>query len=285
MFLGTYNGAKRSGQILILVLLIVVVALSVGLSVASRNITNLKTSTQTENSQRAFTAAEGGVEDVLSRLAGISTGIATLTSNSDTSGCTLSTGQADCSVQVGTLSTSVKVLSSAVYENQIELGDVGQIDLEGSTVTQVDIGWGKVDDASQVDASGPASIEVVQINDNAGTIVQSRSFYAGVAGRSETNASTPSGCTLSGYLKCARVTLYTVGTTKKLLRIKPFWVRTQVSVGAVGATALAPQVYDINSTASTANGITRKVQVMRTAKPNLPAVFDYVLFSEGDIIK
>ncbi len=60
--------AKKSGQILILVLLIVVVALAVGLSVASRNITNLRSSTQTEQSQRAFTAAEGGVEDVLSRL-------------------------------------------------------------------------------------------------------------------------------------------------------------------------------------------------------------------------
>ena len=59
---------RKSGQILILILLIVVVALAVGLSVASRNITNLRTSTQAEHSQRALSAAEGGIEDVLSRL-------------------------------------------------------------------------------------------------------------------------------------------------------------------------------------------------------------------------
>ena len=50
----------KQGQILILVLLVVVVILAIGLSVASRNITNLRTSTQTENSQKAFSAAEGG---------------------------------------------------------------------------------------------------------------------------------------------------------------------------------------------------------------------------------
>ena len=56
----------KSGQILILVLLVVVVVLAIGLSVASRNITNLRTATQSEQSQRAFGAAEGGVEKVLS---------------------------------------------------------------------------------------------------------------------------------------------------------------------------------------------------------------------------
>lgn len=42
-----------------------VVALTVGLSVASRSITNLRTTTEQEQSQRAFSAAEAGIERVL----------------------------------------------------------------------------------------------------------------------------------------------------------------------------------------------------------------------------
>ena len=56
---------KKKGQVLVLVLLVVVVALAVGLSVASRNLTNLRITTQSEQSQRAFNAAEGGNEHAL----------------------------------------------------------------------------------------------------------------------------------------------------------------------------------------------------------------------------
>ena len=61
------KSAVKPGQVLILVLLVVVVALAVGLSVASRNITNVRTSTQTEESQKAFSAAEAGIESILSQ--------------------------------------------------------------------------------------------------------------------------------------------------------------------------------------------------------------------------
>ena len=45
------------------------------------------------------------------------------------------------------------------------------------------------------------------------------------------------------------------------------------------------QTYDITSTATTDIGVTRRVQVTKTALPQLPAVFDYVLYSESDIKK
>src|SRR3970040_1823596 len=107
----------KSGQILILVLLIVVVALAVGLSVASRNITNLRTSTQTEQSQRAFTAAEGGVEDVLSRISSIQ---ATLPPEGST-----------IPVEVGdNVTTNVFVKASPVFEDTVVPGNVSQVKLE-----------------------------------------------------------------------------------------------------------------------------------------------------------
>lgn len=55
----------EKGQILLVVVLTMIVALTVGLSVVSRTITNLKISKQSEESQRAFQAAEAGIEKTL----------------------------------------------------------------------------------------------------------------------------------------------------------------------------------------------------------------------------
>jgi hypothetical protein len=55
----------QKGQALLIVVLVMVVALTVGLSVASRSITNLKTTQDQANSQKALAAAEAGVERVL----------------------------------------------------------------------------------------------------------------------------------------------------------------------------------------------------------------------------
>lgn len=56
---------NQSGQALLLVLLSMAVALTLVLSVLSRTISDVKISSQDENSQRAFSAAEAGVEQAL----------------------------------------------------------------------------------------------------------------------------------------------------------------------------------------------------------------------------
>lgn len=53
---------NERGQVLLIVVLVMVTTLTVGLSFLSRNITNLKTSTEEANSQKALSAAEAGVE-------------------------------------------------------------------------------------------------------------------------------------------------------------------------------------------------------------------------------
>lgn len=53
------------GQILLIVVLVMVVALTVGLGVASRSITNLHVATEEAFSQKAFYAAESGIEEAL----------------------------------------------------------------------------------------------------------------------------------------------------------------------------------------------------------------------------
>lgn len=60
----------QQGQILLIMVLTLVVVLTVGLSVASRSITNVKISKQNEESARAFQAAEAGVQQALQSYSG-----------------------------------------------------------------------------------------------------------------------------------------------------------------------------------------------------------------------
>lgn len=260
----------KSGQILILVLLIVVVALAVGLSVASRNIVNLRTSTQTKESQRAFGVAEGGVEDVLSRLNTLSGDAAVLSP----------TGK-DEDVNIGDLVAKVNVKGSRVYESKIELGEVGQIDLTGApSGNDVQVDWAK--GANENPGGIPASVEISQIY---GTNSRLSWYYPNPSLRGETlgsNVGTHNSCTPStGYTQCVKIQ---VSPSAVMLRIKPFWVNSTAKVYGVGFD-LPVQTYDISSSVSANAGVTRKVQVTRTALPMMPAVFDYALFSEGSIVK
>ena len=61
----SFSEASRQGQMLLVVVLTMIVALTVGLSVVSRTITNLRISRQSEESQRAFQAAEAGIEKTI----------------------------------------------------------------------------------------------------------------------------------------------------------------------------------------------------------------------------
>ena len=56
---------KDSGQVLLTVVLVMIVALTVGLSLASRSIVEVRTSSEDADSQRALAAAEAGIEQAL----------------------------------------------------------------------------------------------------------------------------------------------------------------------------------------------------------------------------
>jgi hypothetical protein len=63
-------GTSQSGQILIVIILVMVVSLTVGLSVISRSITNIRTSSEEASSAKALAAAEAGVQKALQECSG-----------------------------------------------------------------------------------------------------------------------------------------------------------------------------------------------------------------------
>jgi len=266
--------SMRSGQVLIIVLLVIVVVLALGLSVASKNITNLRTATQTEQSQRAFSAAEGGIESALAKVS----------SGSVAGGANFTLKELGISNDVN---GTVSVAESRTYGGVVALGNVAQIDLNGFPGDRdIRILWAK---NNEKDSDGPASLEITQIFDTS-PVQQVRYFIKGSGSRvRESAVSNPAGLSdcpgfsPGEFLQCKQVRSK---SNAKILRIKPFWVDTTVKVASTDLLQPLPvQTYDVVSTATTDIGVTRKVQVTKTALKQLPAVFDYVLFSEGSVIK
>jgi hypothetical protein len=56
---------NQKGQVIVILLLLMLVALSIGLAVTQKSVTDVTTSTQSEQSSRAFSAAEAGIEKAL----------------------------------------------------------------------------------------------------------------------------------------------------------------------------------------------------------------------------
>jgi Tfp pilus assembly protein PilX len=59
------TGCNQHGQVLLVIVLLMVIILTIGLSLAGRSITNVRQASDTDNSQRAFSAAEAGVQVAL----------------------------------------------------------------------------------------------------------------------------------------------------------------------------------------------------------------------------
>lgn len=57
---------KQSGQVILGLILVMVVALGIGLSIVQRSLIDVSTSTKVEQSSRAFSAAEAGIEQAIS---------------------------------------------------------------------------------------------------------------------------------------------------------------------------------------------------------------------------
>jgi type II secretory pathway pseudopilin PulG len=70
-----FSSVSERGQILLVIVLVMIVALTIGLSVVTRSVTNLQITSEEESSQRALSAAEAGIEKALQSGKGSSTAV------------------------------------------------------------------------------------------------------------------------------------------------------------------------------------------------------------------
>lgn len=268
-----------SGQILVLVLLVVLIGMSIGLSIASRTLSNLKDTTALNQSNRAFSAAEAGIEHALSNLASCST---------DNAGCSAAVqnnvsgidGVAVKTQAIGGSATKGYGLPSLGRDN------VMQVNLDTYSGTTLDVYWGSSSDSCANNGANTAAVVVSLVYLNGSTYDMTKYAYDACAtsrsnGFNSASVSVPTGSiavqngSMSNFASKATVTL---PSGVKIARIRLMYGddTEQIAAMPVGA-ALPPQGTQITSTAKAGN-TQRTVTVVRS-NSSLPAIFDYALFN------
>lgn len=256
---------NQEGQTLIILLLVMVVALAIGLSVATRSITDLRISTQTEQSSRAFSAAEAGIEEALRDLSQIA-------------------GEAEVSPGA-TYKYTVTTQGVNSYETQtaVKKDDTIELKLNGATATTFDLYWALKgsDDCDSV-SGNPASPVLTIISGASAPYSVARTAYSIKSRGDGFTDVTRADNAFNGKTYCAKVTGIVLPASSQLARIKMYYNTASAAIGPQSGT-LPPQSYAIRSEGEV-SGVKRTIEVTRSL-PALPAIFDYVLFSGTGITK
>lgn len=296
---------KCSGQVVIILLLVTVIVLAVGLSVAGRSINEIETSTISENSSRAFSAAEAGLERIITK---IGTGNYNFTdlSNDATSSASYKTtlpdpGQA---IEYGSL---INKDSNSVA--QFWLADPSSIDPSGNGLpTHVFVAgsfnlyFGDANgDYTNKPTDKPAvEVSVISYN-NANHNIEINKFYVDTDNGSR---NTDNGFTQCGLLNPASINTtmgqgrsfycksmiagypqnyYVTGNYPILVRIRILYSSLAHPVALSGGSNFPPQVSQYTSEGSSGN-TKRMIQVTKH-KEVLPFFFDFALYATGNISK
>lgn len=271
------------GQALLIVLLVMAVGLTMGLAVVSRSVTDIRISQQEEESARAFSAAEAGIEGAL--LENLAVGDVRSEPVGDieyTVTATEQGGQADYDFGGGTFSAGDTQTVWLVGHNSSGEPDPGAGSYSGS---QVDLYWGNEGQADDEDTT-PA-LEASIIYEDSGFKVIRYAFdpYSTRTPPNEFDNAQVGSFPVAGqtFPFKAEITSLPSGTLYAL-RLKLLYNSDSQALAIVGSEAFPSQGKCYVSTAAVEeSGVTRKIQQCQTYKAP-PAIFDYVLFSGGDLV-
>jgi hypothetical protein len=272
---------RNSGQIVVFVLLIMLLGLTVGLSITSRTLSDLKQSNITDQSARAFSAAEAGIEQALRQ---------------DLSGLVGSNNQITIGSQnLGNYTVSQNTTSSYTPDSPIAANDVISINLDSNpagsgwnTAGQLLINWSKSTEVYGSDCAAEppnyAALELSFYTRDGSTYGVTRMAFNPSCGSSlsTTNyfSSSNTGDTIGPTTYISKVTV-TPPTYTRLLRIKPIYQNASLAIQPTNGAQLPAQAYTVTAT-GVVGDTQRLVQVTRTIG-SLPSIFDYVLFSGSSI--
>jgi len=280
-----------SGQVVLILVLITVVGLVIGLSLVARSITDVRISSQIEQSSRAFSAAEAGVESALKG--------ATVGGPASSGTVTLPGASAEYKVTGLAGSGDTYLLPATTVNNSrtvwlIPHNDDGSINEGGTSYpanASLDICWG-------LQSSGVPAV-IVSLIYKEGNYKLAKGAYDSIPigrqvdGKSvNDNFDVPDSGSFCDnnfpYKKTIKATEdFKVGASAILLalRIQPLYSSTVLAVKPQAGQSLPLQGKKITSVGQTTNkGVARKVQVIEEYK-SLPAIFDFTLFSENGIKK
>jgi Tfp pilus assembly protein PilX len=264
-----------SGQAILMVVLTMMVALTIALVIFVNALSSVRMTSTEEASERAFAAAEAGIEDLL-----------TQNSNAIQEGY--------YPISVGEMSAGVEVAELNMLDTYVKQGDAATLQLRKnqdttSPVGEITIYWSKKNNSAESPSNCddpsktvPAALVVEIWTETAtGMGIDYRVYYT--AGDSSCRIwqsgyrdSLPGGTEYLSKIELPN------RAQDVFYRLRP--VYNNASIKVVGG-ALPPQQQNIISTSTMeGSGETRSVSVVKTL-PELPGIFDYVLYSGSAIEK
>lgn len=296
---------RQAGQMILILILVMTVALGIGLSVIQKSLVDISTASKVEQSSRAFSAAEAGVEKALHGNTGGQTFTDTSSGFQNVSDSGLIPcvpGQYPCAQGVGSRQLALEYPPLAKEDVvQVWLADPGaglpacaSLSVCYSQPT-LDIYWGN-------SATDMAAIELTLVYYDGATF-QSRKWYLDWTSRSSSNGFdavlcggnySPPGSSTSYqcYKRLGDSTGVNNGSLPSglmLMRARLLYNTTSqpLAVQATGTCgigcSLPPQARQIISTG--VSGQTQRTVKLFQMNKVVPQLFDYALFSAGEINK
>lgn len=271
MVKGTESGLaspKRSegGQVLLIIILVVAVALTVGLSVISRSITTIRTSKEEASSQKALSAAEAGIEQVLKTGVSIPIG-------------TFSGTDATYSATANPVSGTEVLVNGGNVVPKDEGADIWLVDHNPDNTPNLSSPWSGNLTIYWGDTAGPcnnAALEIIVAYDPPPSKFKRFVFDPCASRASNNNFSSASGGGSVSGKTFFHSTSAIVVTSGFVARVVPLYENTPI--GVVASLALPSQGIVVDSTGES-QGTTRKINVFK-GYPQLPIqFFSYGLFS------
>lgn len=272
------KGKRQEGQTLLIVVLIMVISLTVGLSIASKTITNLRTTTEEASSAQALSAAETGVAQSIK--SGLPAGSGFTSNNTTFSSSVTSVG--------GTTSFLVNGGNVIPQDEGADVWLIAHDSITGAliftppwapapAVGTLTIYWGDSPGDCNNPSKVPAALEIVTITGTQASPVSKRSAYDPCTRSNNfTSVSPSSGNTVSG-----KTFYYSTGATISvtnglLVRIIPLYANTVLAVS--GGLTLLPQQGSIITSTGQSSNVVRKISVVANYYSLPSEFFTYGLF-------
>jgi len=277
----------QRGQAILIVVLVMAIALTVGLAIVSRSITDVRVSRQGEESARAFSAAEAGIEKTVAQ------GL-----YSDSGSFTLN-GQ-EISYSVASSEVGGDGVTEILFSEQLKSGEVqsvwlvghsGPDDLDPSSYYQgatVSFYWGNEGTASDEDIT-PA-LEATLVYQESGSFKIKRAvFDPSTTGRKDSNNFSDAGTgDVIGSEALAFGASLDMSGIPYLLRLKLLYNESEAHYVAVrsGDSEFLPSQGTCYRSSATVAGsdVSRSIEQCRFYDVP-PALFDYVLYSGQGLTK
>jgi len=267
---------SRDGQVVLTILLVMSVILVVSLSIASRSVTDIKISQQSQESARALWVAQAGLEQALKANQSVGSELP-----SNLGGVEYSVKKAAFGVKNKFVFPVNLAAGEAVTLWLANHDDAGKlIDTGGYSGTTLTFYWGN----GTLEGDDKPALEATLIYKDGINFLAKRYVYDPIARTPATNF-TPAvtGCGLDDFSFCSGEITLPVGTVPYFVRVKLLFNPTSQPVGVVGDANFPPQGNSFESTATvTESGVTEKL-VQYQFWETTPPIFDYVLFSGADI--